>query len=209
MARRIASLHRSEEIRLAGDAPSGGALGRFLRRQQPGSAKLLVFAGGLLIDGHPAFPGKLEIPLGSVQRAVVDDGSGWAYTTAACRFPVFDRRPDGSGTGALVGPLWSTSPSLMPDGCPVMQLAPVPVQAPNIALIFDPCVAISAEDAPGGAGGSVGAMFLCAEDPDIAAERLGARLQVGPLGLDILDYLKRPNRLALDVSGGEASAASS
>jgi hypothetical protein len=214
MARRIASLHRTDEIPLAGNGSGGGVLGRVLGRSgkgggRSGSAKLHVSAGALLIEGHPAFGGGLEIPLRSIHRAIVDDGAGWAYTTATCRFPIFDRRSDGSGTGALVGPLWATSPSLMPDGCPVLELDPVPVEVPNIALIFDPCISTSAQSsANGGADGLVAVMILRAEDPSLAGELLGARVTTGPMGLDILDHLKRPSWSLSDASGDEASAVS-
>lgn len=214
MARRIASLHRTDEIPLARNGSGSGVLGRVLGRsgkggRRSGSSKLLVSAGALLIEGHPAFGGDLEIPLRSIHRAFVDDGAGWAYTTATCRFPIFDRRSDGSGTGALVGPLWATSPSLMPDGCPVMELDPVPVQVPNIALIFDPCISTVAHGSANGDGsGSVAVMILRAEDPGLAGELLGARLTTGPMGLDVLDYLKRPSGPLPEASGGEASAVS-
>ena len=210
MARRIASLHRSEEIRLAGSPPNGGFLGRVLGRSASsrngsGPARLLVSAGALLIEGHPDFSEKLEISLRSIRRVVVDDGTGWAYTTATCRFPIFDRRADGSGTGALVGPLWATSPSLLPEECPVLELQPVPAQVPNLALIFDPCVAISdGNSRSGSARGPVAMMILRAEDPDLALESLGARLTTGPMGLEVLDYLKRPSQ-AVPAAGGQAS----
>lgn len=165
-----------------------------------------------MVEARPTFRVKLEIPFGSVLRAVVDDGSGWAYTTAVCRFPVYDTRADGSGTGALVGPLWSSSPGLMPDACPVLALDPVPAQAPNIALIFDPCIqaALPPDQHPANPreADSIAAMLLCAEDPEMAREVLGARFDVGALGLGELEYLNRPTRQSLDASGGEASAAS-
>jgi hypothetical protein len=215
MARRIASLHRSDEIPLSGRSSGGGVLSRVFGRsengaQRSGAAKLHVSASGLLLEGHPAFPAKLEIPLRSIQRAVVDDGTGWAYTTATCRFPIFDRRSDGSGTGALVGPLWATSPSLIPEDCPVLQLDPVPAEIPNIALIFEPCLSIAAGNgaAEGSGAGSVAVMMLRAEDPDLALELLGARLKTAPMGLEVLDYLKRPSWRLPEASASEASAAS-
>jgi hypothetical protein len=215
MARRIASLHRTDEIPLSSRSSGGGVLSRVLRRSEnsarhSGPAKLLVSASGLLIEGHPAFPERLEIPLGSIQRAVVDDGTGWAYTTATCRFPIFDRRADGSGTGALVGPLWATSPSLIPKDCPVLQLEPVPAEVPNIALIFDPCLSIAAghASANGSAPGSIAMLILRAEDPDLAMELLGERLKTAPMGLEVLDYLNRPSWSMPEASGSEASAAS-
>jgi hypothetical protein len=202
-----------DEIPLAGTASGAGLVARVIgrgRSARGGSgAKLLVSAGALLIDGHPDLGGKLEIPLGSVKRVVVDDGAGWAYTTSICRFPIFDRRPDGSGTGALVGPLWSTSPSLMPDGCPVIALGPVPAEVPNVALFFEPCISTVIDGrAPRQGGGTVAAMFLRAEDPDSATDLLSARLPTGPLGLDLLEYLKRPNLQLPEAADGEASAAS-
>ena len=218
MARRIAPVHSTEEIRLAEAATRTPRLARLFRRRSEtdgghsGYASLLVSARALRIEAPATFRGKLEVPLESIRRAVVDDGGGWAYTTATCRFPVYDRRAGGSGTGALVGPLWSTSPGLLPEGCPVLALEPVPAQAPNIALIFDPCVTapLSREhDAANPPGpGSIAAMLLCAEDPEAARETLAARLEVGDLDLDDLDYLNHPTRPALDLSGGEASAAS-
>ena len=184
-------------------------LGRSGKRG-PGSdpARLLVSAGALLIEGHPDFPEKIEISLRSIRRAVVDDGTGWAYTTATCRFPIFDRRADGSGTGALVGPLWATSPSLLPEECPVLELQPVPAQVPNVALIFDPCVSIAAgSSSNGSAPGSVAVMILRAEDPDLALELLGERLTMAPMGLEVLDYLKRPSPAPPAVAGGASETA--
>lgn len=215
MARRIASLHRMDEIPLSGSSSGGGVLSRVFGRSanghgRSGPAKLLVSAGALLIEGHPAFDDKLEIPLRSIRRAFVDDGTGWAYTTATCRFPIFDRRSDGSGTGALVGPLWATSPSLVPEDCPVMQLPPVPAEVPNIALIFDPCISIAVDSSSQSHNpvGGVAVMVLRAEDPDLAAELLAARLTTGPMGLEVLDYLKRPNWPQPQAPAGEASAVS-
>jgi hypothetical protein len=186
-------------------------LSRLLGRSGKGrggssTARLLVSAGGLLIEEHPAFSEKLEIPLRSIRRAVVDDGTGWAYTTATCRFPIFDRRADGSGTGALVGPLWATSPSLMPGDCPVLELDPVPAQVPNIALIFDPCLTIEALGISGdGATGSIAVMILRAEDPDLALELLGTRLTIAPMGLEVLDYLKSPSLALPPAAAGDVS----
>ena len=212
MARPIASLHRMDEIPLAGSSSSGGVWSRVLGRSRNGRgrsapAKLLVSAGGLLIEGHPNFPENLEIPLRSIRRAVVDDGTGWAYTTATCRFPIFDRREDGSGTGALVGPLWATSPSLIPGDCPVLELEPVPAQVPNIALIFDPCLSADAAgiSSDGDAAGSIAVMILRAEDPDRALELLGTRLTTGPMGLEVLDYLKSPRPSVQPAAAGESS----
>ena len=213
MARRIASLHRMDEIPLAGCSSRGGVLSRVLGRSSNGNgrsaqARLLVSAGALLIEDHPAFEDKLELPLRSIQRAYVDDGTGWAYTTATCRFPIFDRRSDGSGTGALVGPLWATSPSLLPEDCPVLELDPVPAEVPNIVLIFDPCIAVPGGVSPDGVAAGVAMMVLRAEDPDLAAELLNPKLKTGPMGLEILDYLKRPNWVLPEASGGKASEAS-
>ena len=211
MARRIASLHRSEQIPLAGTASSGGLLSRVLSRSGKGhggssTARLSVSAGALLLEEHPAFPEKLEIPLRSIWRAVVDDGTGWAYTTATCRFPIFDRRLDGSGTGALVGPLWATSPSLMPGDCPVLELDPVPAQVPNIALIFDPCLSTEAVGISGNGGpGSIAVLILRADDPDLALELLGTRLTTGPMGLEVLDYLKSPSLSLPPAAPGDVS----
>ena len=127
----------------------------------------------------------------------------------ACRFPVYDSHADGTGTGALVGPLWSTSPSLLPETCTALKIEPVPEQAPNIALILDPCVATPlARDQRPSAGlreaGAVAAVFARADDPDAARELLAGKLQLRNLDLEDLAYLSRPIRLASD----DAEAAS-
>ncbi len=215
---RIAPVHTTDEIRLAEVARPGGLLGRVFgqrfsnRAGQSGSSYLRLTARALLLEARSTFRGKLEIPLGSVRRALVDDGSGWAYATAVCRFPVYDRRGDGSGTGALVGPLWSPAPALLPQSCPTLVLDPVPAQPPNIALILDPCVATpeirDQKPSRPREGDSIAVVLLCAEDPERARELIAPRLELGDLDLEDLEYLSGPMTGAVSASDESSSAAS-
>lgn len=211
MARRIAPVQSTGQISLAASAGQTGLLGRLLGRggEAKSGASMRVAGRAIIFEARSSFRGKLEIPLECVRKALVDDGSGWTYATAVCRFAVYDSHADGTGTGALVGPLWSTTPSLLPETCPALEIEPVPGQAPNIALILDPCVVTPlARDQKPSAGprraDAIAVLFARAEDPADARDLLAGKLQLGRLDLDDLAYLSRPMRLASD----DAAAAS-
>lgn len=157
---------------------------------------MLITEDGLVIDARSIFRGRLQVPWASIRKAVIDDGSRWGYVSEVCRFPVYATRPDDSGAGALIGPLWSTVSSLMPSDCPFPAVDPVPSQAPNLALIFEPQVftpSMRGDNAGNGAAAleldSIAGMLLLADDPDAARATLAPRVDVGDLGLDDLDYL--------------------
>jgi hypothetical protein len=150
----------------------------------------------LVLDARAVFRGLVEIPLPAVRKAVVDDGRRWGYV-GRWRFPVFAMRSSGYGTGALSGPLWSFDSSLMPEGCPVAAIDPVPAQAPNLALILEPAVAVPNSRAHHGHGvhpASIVGLLLRAEEPEAARLALSARIAVGDLDLDDLDYLTEAAR---------------
>jgi hypothetical protein len=210
-------------IRLATAAPPSGFLGQHGRRlwemvhkrrvtagQPPVTAgRLLVTPDALVVDAGTELGGRLEIPWGSIRKAIVDDGSRWGYVAAVCRFPVYDLRSNGSGSGTLIGPLWSRAGALMPPACPVAVLDPVPEQSPNLALIFEP--GISARMPQGSnrhqrvGADSMIALLLRADNPDLARAAFASRVEVGDLDQDDLEYLDRAP--GSSRSGGEASAA--
>jgi hypothetical protein len=214
MARRIAPVQTTDEIRLAGASRHAGLLGRLLGRGEDGRspASLRLTGRAVLIEARSTFRGKLDVPLTSVRRALVDEGSGWAYATAVCRFPVYDRRSDGSGTGALIGPLWSKSRALLPESCPTIALPPVPEQPPNLALILEPCVRTPlARDQKPSTGpheaDTIALLLLHAEDPEAARELLAGKLELRDLDLEDLEYLSGPMRLAIDADDASAASA--
>ena len=218
------------EIRLATGAPPSGSLGQRGRRlwelvqkrlvtasQAPVTARqapvtagrLLVTPDALVVDTGTELGGRLEIPWGSIRKAIVDDGSRWGYVAAVCRFPVYDLRSNGSGSGILIGPLWSRAAALMPPACPVAVLDPVPEQSPNLALIFEP--GISARMPQGRNGGrrvgadSMIALLLRADDPDLARAAFASRVEVGDLDQDDLEYLDRAPGSSRSGSGASAA----
>jgi hypothetical protein len=218
------------EIRLATAAPPSGSLGQRGRRlwemvqkrlvkagqapveagQAPVEAgRLLVAPDALVVDAGTELGGRLEIPWGSIRKAIVDDGSRWGYVAAVCRFPVYDLRSNGSGSGILIGPLWSRAAALMPPACPVAVLDPVPEQSPNLALIFEPGIsARMPQDRNGGrrvGADSMIALLLRADDPDLARAAFASRVEVGDLDQDDLEYLDRAP--GSSQSGRGASAA--
>lgn len=207
MGRTVSLVHSTDQIRLAGASPPAGFLHRRGRRLWEMTHRRRVTAGALLateealvLDAQAVFPGKLEVPWDAIRKVVVDDGTRWGYVSAVCRFPVYDVRPDGSGSGVLIGPLWSTGSSLMPPACPVAPLDPVPGQAPNIALIFESVVSGPAarEQTGNGARESdfVVGLLLRVDDPAAAREALGARIKVGDVDHDDLEYLARAGHSA-------------
>ena len=216
------------EIRLATAAPLSGFLGKRGRRlwemvhkrlvtasQAPVTAgRLLVTPDALVVDAGTELGGRLEIPWGSIRKAIVDDGSRWGYVAAVCRFPIYDLRSNGSGSGTLIGPLWSRAAALMPPACPVAVLDPVPEQSPNLALIFEP--GISARMPQGShrhrrvGADSMIALLLRADNPDLARAEIASRVEAGDLDQDDLEYLGRApgsSRSGTGASGSEASAA--
>jgi hypothetical protein len=168
-------------------------LGGIVRKRRVSPGNLLITDDLLAVDARTLFRGRLEIPLDAIRKAVVDDGSRWGYVAAVCRFPVYDFRSDGSGSGTLIGPLWSHASSLMPAGCPVRSLEPVPDQAPNLILIFDRALQTpSPRDGNGRHGRDndpIVALLLRLEDPDAAAAALASRVEVSDIGQDDLAYL--------------------
>lgn len=192
------------EIRLAGASPPSGFLRKcrrrlwdivHKRRVSAGTLIVTVTDAALVVDQRAEFSGRLEIPWNSIRKAVVDDGARWGFVSEVCRFPVYAHRPDGPGYGALIGPLWSNAASLMPPECPVVALDPVPAQAPNLALIFEPAIPASARRGQNGHGcaetDSIVGLLLCADDPDAARAALGERLAIGDVDHDDLEYLIR------------------
>jgi hypothetical protein len=190
------------EIRLSGASPPSGFLHKRRRRlwevvhkRRVSVGTLIVTDAALVVDARAEFTGRLEIPWDSIRKAIVDDGGRWGYVSEVCRFPVYALRPDGSGYGALIGPLWSNASSLMPPECPVAALDPVPAQPPNLALIFEPAIPASAPREQNGhrsaEADSIVGLLLCAEDPDAARAALGERLAIGDVDHDDLEYLVR------------------
>jgi hypothetical protein len=192
-------------------------LGGIVRKRRVSPGKLLITDDVLAVDARSLLRGRLEIPLDAIRKAVVDDGSRWGYVAAVCRFPVYDSRPDGSGSGTLIGPLWSHASSLMPAGCPVRSLDPVPDQPPNLILIFDPAV-----PAPSPRDGnhrdprdsdSIVALLLRLDDPDAARAALASRIEVGDIGQDDLAHLtesaarRHSDNGSKSRSGGRKAAA--
>jgi hypothetical protein len=187
------------EIRLAGAMPPAGFLRRRGRRlwevthgRRVTAGTLRVTADALILDARADFRGRLEIGWDSIRRAVVDDGTRWGYVAGVCRFPVYDAHADGSGSGALIGPLWSQAACLMPPDCAMVALDPVPAEAPNLALLLEPRITTpSIRDRNGhGAAGSIALMLLRAEDPQLARGALASHTQVEDVDLDDLEYLR-------------------
>jgi hypothetical protein len=218
------------EIRLATVAPPSGSLGQRGRRlwemvqkrlvkagqapvkagQAPVKAgRLLVTPDALVVDAGTELGGRLEIPWGSIRKAIVDDGSRWGYVAAVCRFPVYDLRSNGSGSGTLIGPLWSRAAALMPPACPVAALDPVPEQSPNLALIFEPGLSVRMpQDGNGdrrvGADSMIG-LLLRVDDPDVARAVIASRIEFGDLDHDDLEYLGRAAGSSRSGSGASAA----
>jgi hypothetical protein len=171
------------------------------------AGRLLVNHGALVVDAGAELGGRLEIPWYAIRKAVVDDGSRWGYVAAVCRFPVYAVRSDGSGSGTLIGPLWSRAAALLPAGSPVVEIDPVPEQSPNLVLIFDPGIAARPPQGDGdrrGDGNSIVGMLLRTDNPAAARTAIASRIEIGDLDHDDLEYLNRA--ASLTGSGNEASA---
>jgi hypothetical protein len=193
------------EIRLASAEPrsrSWRRRGRKLwdRSEKPGASagSLLVTDAALVVHAPAQFRGRLRIPWDSVRKAAIDDGGRWGYVSEVCRFAVHAGRADGSGHGALIGPLWSKVSSLMPPGCPVAELDPVPARPPNLALILEPGVpAPSVKDGNGNGAAkpkSLVGLLVCAEDPAAAQSALASRVAIADVDPADLDYLSDRRR---------------
>jgi len=165
----------------------------------------------LIVDAPTIVRGKVEIPRGSIRKVIVDDGIRWGYVSGVCRFPAYDVRRDGSGSGALIGPLWSQASSLMPPACPVMGLDPVPRQAPNVALIFDPPISNLSLRGRNAAAprppASVAVLLLSVEHPGVARDLLASKLEVGDVDHDDLAYLGGANNASQTGDGASVSSA--
>lgn len=221
MARTISLAEHVEVIDLA-EPPQGGALGRVGRRlhglvgRGRGDRRRLVLSeDGLLVVADGGSGKGLEIPWEAVRKATIDDGSRWGYVSGVCRFPVYDVRDDGSGSGVLIGPLWSHASSLMPEWCPVEGLEPVPSQAPNLALILEPrrpgLRSLLQDNGGRRSTDAIALLLLRVQDPDLAREALATRDLVGELDHDDLGYLGRAAgevRPDQQARSGDASAAS-
>jgi hypothetical protein len=212
MGRTLTLADDVEEIRLA-PAKARGGLSRRLGRNRRGdsAATLRVTDSALTLRAKGRFEDGIEIPRRDVRKLVVDDGARWGYVSGVCRFPVYDLRPDGSGSGVLIGPLWSNAASLLPDGCPTAAVEPVPSEPPNVAILLDPPLAVRGagrrSDPP--EADWVAIVLLRAEDPQAAREALAAHGSLGDIAHDDLEYLtdaaRRPGHPA---SGQQPFAAS-
>jgi hypothetical protein len=207
------------EIRLAAPSPPSGSRHKRGRKIWDIAHKPPIREGGLLIIGDAlvvetgaAFRGRLEIPWDSIRKAVIDDGSRWGYVATVCRFPVYDVRSSGLGSGVLVGPLWSKAAALLPPGCPVAALEPVPEQSPNLVLIFEPQISVPAQRMPNGRrpreADSIAGLLLRVEDPDAARAAIASRVEIGDIDHDDLEYLNRAAGLSRSGSGASGNGAS-
>ncbi len=186
------------EIPLAATVPPSGFLQKRGRRfweivhRHPVTAgNLVVTESALVIDARAILRGRWEIPWKSLRKVVVDDGERWGYVASICRFPVYDDRSNGSGSGALIGPLWSQAASLVPPTCPQLVFDPVPVEAPNVALILDPVLAAPSRRS-NGAGGQdrpVAVVMVRAQNPDFARLAIASRAPLGDIDHDDLAFL--------------------
>ena len=169
-----------------GSEPSRGLLRR--RRKLPEDAgSLLVTKQALVLEARNVLRGRLEIDWNSIRKTIVDDGARWGHVAEACRFPVYDLREDGSGSGTLIGPLWSLGGSLMPGSCPLLEIDPVPALAPHLALVFEPLLVVpSLRD---GGGGAAALLLLHATDPELARAALAEHATVGELDQGDFAYL--------------------
>jgi hypothetical protein len=193
MGRTLSLADHVDEIRLSPARTRGGALARGLRRipglssgDSPAAGSLRATDAGLALHAPGDYEDGLEVPWGDIRKLVLDDGNRWGYVSGVCRFPVYDLRPDGSGSGVLIGPLWSHAGSLLPEGCPRAEVDPVPADPPNLALILEPPLSL--------AGEAAAIMLLCVEDPEGARELLAGRPPFGDLAHDDLEYLTEAGR---------------
>jgi hypothetical protein len=186
------------EIPLAGTVPPEGFLqkrgGRFweLVHRHPVTAGTLVLnPEAIVVDARAILRGRWEIPWTAVRKVIVDDGERWGYVASLCRFPVYDTHTDGSGSGTLIGPLWSHAASLMPPRCAQLAFDPVPVAAPNIALVLDPCQLAPSRRKDGAYGRDrpVALVLVRANDPIAARQAIASRSVFGDLDHDDLVHL--------------------
>ena len=209
MGRTLSLADHLDEIRLAPPRVRGGALARGLRRipglnraRGPEAGSMRVTDAGLVLRAPGGYEDGLELPWKAIRKLVIDDGNRWGYVSGVCRFPVYDLRPDGSGSGVLIGPLWSHAGSLLPEGCPTAEVDPVPADAPNLALILEPAMAVTGEP--------VAILLLCLEDPEGARETLSGRPPFGDLAHDDLEFLtnaaRRPRHAFFSEHHSAASA---
>jgi len=206
------------EIRLAAASPPSGLLGKRGRRfwemvnkPQISAGRLLVRQDALVVEAGAELGGPLEIPWVSIRKGVADDGSRWGYVAAVCRFPVYATRSNGSGSGTLIGPLWSRAAALLPAGCPVVGVDPVPEESPNLALIFDPPISAHAKHGNGGRPGeadSIVGMLLRADDPAAARAALAPNIDFGDVDHDDLEYLNRAADSSRSANVAPANGAS-
>jgi hypothetical protein len=201
------------EIPLAGTVPPEGFLQKRGRRfwelihRHPVTAGTLVLTPeAIVVDARAILRGRWEIPWTAVRKTMVDDGERWGFVASLCRFPVYDSHPDGSGSGTLIGPLWSHAASLMPPRCPHLVFDPVPVEAPNIALVLDPCQLAPSRrnDGAHGQDRPVALVLVRANDPVAARQALASRSEFGDLDHDDLVHLST----AGNGSNGNGPAAS-
>lgn len=189
--------HAVIRLGLAEATPPPGFVGRrgrrlweVLHRRRVSAGALLVGEGGVAIDAPAAVAHRLQVSWSAVRKVVVDDGSRWGHVAGSCRFPVYDIRSDRLGSGALIGPLWSHAASMMPPGCSVELLDPVPRKAPNVAFVFEPVVA-TGSNGDRLAHPAIVALMLCVEDPDAARAAFRSSVAVGDVDHDDLEYLTR------------------
>jgi hypothetical protein len=180
---RIAAV--ATEIRL-GTEPSRGFLGRRSKRRED-AGSLTITKASLILEDRQVLRGRLEIGWDAVRKVVVDDGARWGHVAGACRFAVYDIRADDSGSGTLIGPLWSRAAALMPAGCPSLEIDPVPAEPPNVGLLLEPALRVPLRD---GQGGVAAVLMLHAEDPDEARALLSEQTYVGELDHADLGYLE-------------------
>jgi hypothetical protein len=200
------------EIPLAGTVPPEGFLQKRGRRfwelvhRHPVTAGTLVLtAEAIVVDARAILRGRWEIPWTSVRKAMVDDGERWGYVASLCRFPVYDTHVDGSGSGTLIGPLWSHAASLMPPGCAQLAFDPVPAEAPNIALVLDPCQLAPSRRNDGAYGQDrpVSLVLVRANDPVAARQALASRTEFGDLNHDDLVHLATAGIPSANGSNGD------
>jgi hypothetical protein len=171
-----------------------GPLGLHSRdnHKPPGGGTLHVTAAALILNEPAVFSERILIPLELVRKAIVDDGTLWGNASESHRFPVYDIRSDGSGSGALVGSLWGPVSSLMPPGCRMASVDPVPAEAPNLALIVEPPVAIPKPRTQNGdshKADRVAVLLVRVEDPAEARGALTHSVTVADIDHDDLEYL--------------------
>jgi hypothetical protein len=175
------------EIKLGVDEPARGFLGRRSRRRED-AGSLLITKGSLVLEARHVLRGRLEIDWDSIRKAVVDDGTRWGHMARTCRFGAYDVHPDGTGSGTLIGPLWSRAASVMPAACPMLEIAPVPAEPPNLALVFEPLIQIPSLRE--GDGGGAAILLLCAADPEEARALIAEHATVGEIDRDDLAHLE-------------------